>query len=183
MAGAVGAGALILAAQGCESGSPVPAGTGSSAATARPDAAQPPRQSAVPDAGGCPATHPNPTGPRGVSSALFFGWDASHGNGTLWVGGLWPGGVITAGPEFTETDGSVSMKFGWWRAANGRLAITGRRLDAAAPPLRADVPDGYGDTGFQATGVTFPTEGCWQVTGRAGGSTLTFVTLVIKKAR
>jgi hypothetical protein len=100
------------------------------------------------------------------------------------VGGLWANGVITAGPEFVDADGSISMKFGWWRAVPGQLRITGRRLDAPpAPPARGDVPDGYGDTGFQASGVTFPTAGCWQVTGTVGATALTFVTFVIKKPR
>jgi hypothetical protein len=49
--------------------------------------------------------------------------------------------------------------------------------------VRADIPDGYGPTGLQATGVIFPTEGCWEVTGHVGDSTLTFVTLVVKKPR
>jgi hypothetical protein len=97
------------------------------------------------------------------------------------VGGLWPGGVID-GTGFVDADGAVGMKFGWWRAVPGKLRITGRRLDAAAPPARGDVPDGYGATGFQASGVTFPTEGCWEVTGRVAQTTLTFVTLVLKPA-
>jgi hypothetical protein len=53
-------------------------------------------------------------------------------------------------------------------------------LDGAAPPLSTSIPDGYGPTGFQASGVTFPTEGCWEVTGRVGNASLTFVTLVLK---
>ncbi|MDE3111597.1 MAG: hypothetical protein KGK34_01490 [Chloroflexota bacterium] len=44
------------------------------------------------------------------------------------------------------------------------------------------MPDGYGDTGFQASGVLFPTEGCWEITGAVGNSTLTFVTLVRRPA-
>jgi hypothetical protein len=36
--------------------------------------------------------------------------------------------------------------------------------------------------GFQASGVIFPTEGCWQVTGRAGRTAMTFVTFVLKRA-
>ncbi|HEX8860851.1 MAG TPA: hypothetical protein VGC06_17500 [Actinomycetes bacterium] len=64
----------------------------------------------------------------------------------------------------------------------GKLRITGRRLDAAAPPARGFVPDGYGQAGFQASGVTFPTEGCWQVTGKLGSTTLTFVTFVVRQA-
>lgn len=73
------------------------------------------------------------------------------------------------------------MKFGWWREVPGRLRITGQRLDASAPRLLADVPSGYGATGFQSSGVTFPTEGCWEVTGEVGQATLSFVTFVIKK--
>jgi hypothetical protein len=45
--------------------------------------------------------------------------------------------------------------------------------------LRSSVPDGYGTHGFQSSGVYFPTEGCWEVTGTVGGSSLTFVTFVI----
>lgn len=134
------------------------------------------------DAERCPVTRPSHVGPKGVSPDQFFGWGSSYGNGKLWVGGLWPGGVIDAGPEFVDADGAVGMKFGWWRAVAGKLRITGRRLDAAAPPAQGFVPGGYGATGFQASGVTFPTEGCWQITGKVGMTTLTFVTFVVKQA-
>jgi hypothetical protein len=73
------------------------------------------------------------------------------------------------------------MKFGWWRKVSGRLSITGRRLDAAAPPARADVPSGYGLTGFQASSVFFPAQGCWEITGKVGDTILTFVTFVIRR--
>ena len=74
------------------------------------------------------------------------------------------------------------MKFPWWRGkgAVGALRIEGKRLDGHAPPLQADIPEGYGETGFQATGLIFPSEGCWQVTARAGQAELTIVTLVVK---
>jgi len=62
----------------------------------------------------------------------------------------------------------------------GKLRIEGSRLDASAPPLVGHVPDGYGDSGFQSSGITFPTEGCWQVTGRVGEASLTFVVLVLR---
>lgn len=69
-----------------------------------------------------------------------------------------------------------------WRGPGGRgsLTIAGRRLDAPAPPLTADIPNGYGDTGFQATAIIFSTAGCWEVTGKAGDASLTFVALVMK---
>jgi hypothetical protein len=74
------------------------------------------------------------------------------------------------------------MKFGWTRGEGlrGKLKIHGRRLDAPAPPLRADIPDGYGDTGFQATALIFPTEGCWEVTGDVADAHMTFVTKVVR---
>ena len=84
------------------------------------------------------------------------------------MGGLPPNGVL----ETADT------KFGWWRQVSGQLTITGRRLDAAAPPLRSRVPSGYGARGFQASGVHFPTEGCWEVTGTVGTTSLRFVTTV-----
>lgn len=133
------------------------------------------------DANRCPVTRPRTVGPPGVSPDEFFGWGASYGNGKLWVGGLWPHGVIVAGKDFVEPDGSVGMKFGWWRKVSGLLSISGRRLDAPAPPAHGVVPSGYGFTGFQASGVSFPTEGCWEVTGKVGKTTLSFVTFVIKR--
>jgi hypothetical protein len=79
-----------------------------------------------------------------------------------------------------DSDGSLSMKFPWWRGVRGKLTIEGKRLDATAPPLRANIPEGYGDTGFQSTALVFPTEGCWEVTGKVGKVSLTFVTRVVK---
>lgn len=60
------------------------------------------------------------------------------------------------------------------------MTIEGRRLDAPAPPLWAEIPEGYRNIGFQPSGIVFPTEGCWEVTGKVGDASLTFVTLVVK---
>jgi hypothetical protein len=99
------------------------------------------------------------------------------GNGELWVG-LMPHGVVRATVDDLNQRGEVVMKFPWDRAVRGRLHITGRRIDREAPPLRSHVPD-YGLTGFQSTALTFPTVGCWEVTGRVASQTsLTFVTRV-----
>jgi hypothetical protein len=134
------------------------------------------------DVRGCPVTRPRPwRPPSGVAEDALFGAGVTHGNGKLWVGGLGEGGVIEAGPDDVEPDGSVGMKFGWWREAEGSLRISGRRLDGPARPLRANVPDGYGSRGFQASGVWFPTQGCWEVTGRVGPTSLSFVTFVVAR--
>ena len=98
------------------------------------------------------------------------------------MGGLGPDGVIVASDALINRNGSIGWKYGWWRKAAGDLTITGRRLDASAPPLKSDVPNGYGNIGFQASGVTFPSVGCWQVTGKTSHTILTFVTLVISKS-
>ena len=73
------------------------------------------------------------------------------------------------------------MKFGWWTKVPGQLNIAGRRLDRPAPPIRGVVPDGYGPRGFQPSGVIFPTEGCWEITGSVHRTELSFVTFVIKR--
>lgn len=108
----------------------------------------------------------------------------AHGNGKLWTI-LWPDGTVTfrtGGPGFVLPDGSLSMKWPWYRAVAGRLTIQGRRLDAPAAPLRAAVPEGYGDLGFQSSALIFPAEGCWEVAGRVGNTAaLTFVTRVVRQ--
>ena len=120
----------------------------------------------------CPVTLPNGHYPPGQASRL------SHGNGRLWVE-LYPRGVIR--PAYyarARPNGAIAVKFPWTRGVPGHLTITGRRLDSDAPALRSSVPDGYGRTGFQSTAVIFPTTGCWEVTGRVGSASLTFVTKV-----
>ena len=122
------------------------------------------------DARRCPVTVPQGRGR----------FEMSYGNGRLRVE-LWPRGVIAVGSNYVDHLGRVSMKFPWWRRVRGHLHITGRRLDAPAPPALARVPGGYGPIGFQSSAVTFPTDGCWRVTGSVGRASLSFVTFVIKR--
>jgi hypothetical protein len=105
----------------------------------------------------------------------------SYGNGKLWTILTLPG-VLVASGDMVRPNGSISWKFPFWRMVAGQLSITGRRLDAPAPPLTSRVPNGYGTIGFQASGVIFPTEGCWQVTAKTMHTSLTFVAFVITKA-
>lgn len=127
----------------------------------------------------CPVTMPNGSTPPGEENS-----ELNHGNGKLWTV-LWPDGIVrfeTGGPGEMRADGSLVMKFPWWRGEGvvGTLQIAGRRLDGDAPPLQAEIPQGYGDTGFQASGLVFSSEGCWEVTARAGDAQLTIVTQVVK---
>ena len=122
------------------------------------------------DARDCPVTIPKGNAPSA----------GRYGNTQLSVT-LWPHGVITAGRDYVTRRGEIRMKFPWWRGVRGRLRIIGHRIDASAPLLRTQVPHGYGPTGFQASGVIFPTEGCWEVTGTVGSTRLSFVTFVIKR--
>jgi hypothetical protein len=127
---------------------------------------------------GCPVSEPNGMVPPGEDPDF-----ASNvlGNGALFVG-LYPDGTVVFEPGGYGTragDGTLAMKFWWWRGVEGQLEISGRRLDGDSGPMWAEVPGGYGDTGFQATGLVFPGEGCWEVTGRVGESTLTFVTRIV----
>jgi hypothetical protein len=126
----------------------------------------------------CTPTQPNGDTPPGEDPS-----EAHYGNGRLYTG-LWPNGEILADPRFVEADGSIGMKFWWWRApgvgASGDLQITGHEIDTGAS-ITASIPDGYGQR-FQATGITFPTAGCYEVTAKSGDALLTFVTKVTKVA-
>jgi len=125
------------------------------------------------------------TTPNGIAAGENTPDPGSYGNTQVSVGpfGLWTDGTIVfmpGGAGFITRDGSLGMKFGWRRGVSGQLKIEGRRIDAVAPPLRSEVPGGYGDLGFQATYVIFPTPGCWEVTGQVGNATVTFITKVVK---
>jgi hypothetical protein len=97
-----------------------------------------------------------------------------------------------AGPEvrswFVNADRTVWMlddarvagertKIGWFRPARTALKVTGRRLDAAAPPLSVETsPSGeeYRHQ-FQPSIMIFPTAGRWEITARAAQSEARFV--------
>jgi len=95
-------------------------------------------------------------------------------------GKLIAGRLASGGSRATiNADGSIYAKYGWWRTGSARPVISGNLVTDRRIRLRASVPDGYG-TGFQATGLTFPTTGCWRVIGRFGKGTLAFTVLVTK---
>jgi hypothetical protein len=76
--------------------------------------------------------------------------------------------------KFQPTSSKEWIKVGWFRPEGAELKVTGQRLDGEAPPLEFEAPCCY-PTRFQASGLYFPTEGCWEVTARAADKELSFV--------
>jgi hypothetical protein len=128
--------------------------------------------------GQCPVTRPvaREEVPQAVVNAVFGDYvgppprNVGHwyGNGALWV-------ELPTGSEVVEPHGELGEKFPWVRLARGYLKIRGRRMDGHAPPAEASASRGYGLTGFQASGIVFPTTGCWQITGTIGVRELTVI--------
>jgi hypothetical protein len=159
------------------------------ASGAGPDAAGEQRATPVATPVGCPVTQPNGVprpefGRTDPPQAGSHGLDSGYGNDSLWTElWMWDVGQVPVPASHLQADGSFGpMKWAWYRHRPGRLTIEGRRLDAPAPPLQAWIPDGYGDVGLQVAGIAFPTVGCWEITGRLGEASLTFVTQVIPPA-
>ena len=63
-----------------------------------------------------------------------------------------------------------------------KLIVTGKRLDAPAPPLEVSSATNAVAAVRSAmlVGVDFPTVGCWQITGRYEDDELTFVICVAR---
>lgn len=97
-----------------------------------------------------------------------------HGHGALWSVAFdrsWVDfRVDPPGPAIS------GLKLGWYRTEPGHVEVTVELLPSSEEHLRpgvtwdppagsARVPDGYGLTGFQVSGIEFPAPGCWSVTG------------------
>jgi len=112
----------------------------------------------------CTVTHAIKAKPADDPNADPFGYGPWYINGdrTIWAG--WDATRLREGWN----------KVLWIRPQGTELRVSGRRLDAVAPPLTARIPCCY-PTGFQATGLIFPSSGCWEIKATAGSSELTFV--------
>jgi len=123
----------------------------------------------------CPVTEPvwvKPPDDSAVQNPPSYGYYFLNEDRSIWASAWW-----TESDEYSLRAGEDGNKVGWFRPAGAELKITGRRLDAQALNLEAHVPCCY-PTRFQATGLSFPTEGCWEVTAKTEDSTLTFVVQV-----
>lgn len=120
----------------------------------------------------CPVTEAvwaKPPEDAAVEGSAEYGYYLVNEDRSIWASAWWV--------EQDENDlyaGEDGMKMGWFRPEGADLKISGRRIDAQAPPLETHIPCCY-PTRFQATGLVFPTEGCWEVSARAGDGVLSFV--------
>src|SRR5260370_8205548 len=105
----------------------------------------PARPVAMADARYCPVTIGHPVPRTKPWRDLLFGWPSAYGNGSLWVGALWPHGVVIITPDNVDPDGPLSMKFGLYRLPSGYPTITGPPLaPPPPPPSRPTFPVPYG---------------------------------------
>jgi hypothetical protein len=131
-------------------------------------------------AGACAPTEPvwiKPPDDAAVQNSPEYGHYYVDKDQSLWASAWWAGQ-----DGYRLQAGKEGVKVGWFRPAGATLKITGRRLDASAPALEASVPCCY-PTRFQATGLYFPTEGCWEVSASAAESTLSFIVSVAPAAQ
>jgi hypothetical protein len=120
----------------------------------------------------CSPTEPSwvkPPDDPAVSGSPEYGHYYVNQDRSIWASAWW-----TGEEEAHLRVSEEGIKVGWFRPTGAVLEITGNRLDGQSLPLDAHVPCCY-PTRFQATGLIFPAEGCWEVTAKAEDSELSFV--------
>lgn len=123
----------------------------------------------------CPITEPawvKPPDDAAVSGTPEHGFYYVNEDRSILASAWWAG----LEEEYLKAS-EDGIKMGWFRPAGAELEIIGKRIDGEAPSLDAHVPCCY-PTRFQAAGLIFPTEGCWEITGKADDRLLTFVVSV-----
>ena len=103
-----------------------------------------------------------------------------YGNGLLSTTVPGDDGVLVAR---RDPDGTLFQKL-WWlprEGFTGKLTVRGERLDASGQMRVLSVNWGYSSDGrgSWASAVTFPSEGCWRLTGRVRDVSLTYVVKVV----
>jgi hypothetical protein len=88
-------------------------------------------------------------------------------------------------PHYTPDDPTFRQKMQWWRQGydyhtepTPKLKVTGRRLDALAPPLISEVNNVAGTLPSMMVGMNLPSLGCWEITGHYGTDELSLVVWV-----
>jgi hypothetical protein len=136
----------------------------------------------------CPVTLPQyppfmPPPPHALYPSANHFW---YGTDSLWTvvpkNGTWS--------ALAHNAQGYRQKIFWWRKdyfwqyePEPRLSVTGRRLDAPAPPLHVSKTTNAFAEDIQSAmlvGVDFPTVGCWEITGSYAGTELRFVIWVAR---
>jgi hypothetical protein len=102
------------------------------------------------------------------------------------VGGSWFGtDRLWIALSMDGTWRGYRQKMQWWRQGydyrtepEPKLKVTGKRLDAPAPPLMAKTNNVGGPIPSMMVGMNFPAPGCWEITGHYESDELTFVVWV-----
>lgn len=114
---------------------------------------------------------------------------ASAYQGAFWYGTreLWTSLPLAGVWHLDRTNAGYSNKLFLWQEGydfrndpHPDIIVVVNRLDTTAPPVvsRGGTNAHFDNTWLMLTGVTFPTEGCWQITSSHNGHNLTFVLLV-----
>jgi len=120
----------------------------------------------------CPVTEPlliKPPEDSAVNNPPVEGYYFVNKDRSILASAWWTG----QDDNYLYANGN-GIKMGWFRPEGAELKITGQRIDAQAPSLEVSIPCCY-PTRFQATGLFFPTGGCWEITAKAENSVLTFI--------
>jgi hypothetical protein len=129
-----------------------------------------------------PPYTPPPPYPSELGEGFWFGseklWTHLPANGTWTLG------------HYSPAESAFRQKLLWYREgfnakeeSKPKLIVTGKRLDAPAPPLGVDGPTGSwrpenpGDS-FMVIALNIPTTGCWEISGQYGEDKLSFVVWV-----
>lgn len=126
----------------------------------------------------CPLTKPvTDEHPKNTNTAAFSrAWYVSPDR-RLWA---------SAGDRWwSGRSGNGSGNKVLWERPGPVVSISGKLLlgDAKAAGVPTITgPGGYETADYQASSVTFPVPGCWEVEARAGGSVLNFVTFIYPRA-
>jgi hypothetical protein len=122
-----------------------------------------------------PFVPPWPYDPEPYPGGSWFGTNR------LWTAPPADGVWRELGP-YTPTSPTFRQKTQWWRQGydyrtepKPKLKVTGKRLDAPALPLKAEVSNVSGSQHSMMVGMNFPTLGCWEITGHYEDDELTFI--------
>ena len=134
----------------------------------------------------CPITVPQnpPFVPPSPYDSMGFEGEFWYGSDSLWTA-VRQNGVWAALPHNPE---GYTQKVFWWRDGyvwteepEPDLIVTGERLDAPAPPLKASEATNASASDIGSAmlvGIDLPTLGCWKITGKYGDAELSFVVWV-----